>query len=102
MRGPRPPRPLNGRHFGSPLDQFHDKLSGLYGSFGSSIGTSRVYACLAPSMSQPGHQRRRSIGLVRHEDAGPGSAWPMFGQARSPACVIQAGGRVSESGGCCV
>ena len=44
--------PLNGRHFGPPLDQFHDKLSGLYGSFGSSIGTSRVYACLAPSMRQ--------------------------------------------------
>jgi hypothetical protein len=44
MRGPR--RPLNGRHFGPPLDQFHDKLSGLYGSFGSSIGTSQVYASL--------------------------------------------------------
>src|SRR3984957_13418523 len=41
-RGPRPLRPLNGRHFGPPNDQFHDKLSRLYGSFGSSIGTSRV------------------------------------------------------------
>src|SRR5579859_4507120 len=43
-------RPLNGRHFGPPNDQFHDKLSRLYGSLGSSIGTSWVNACLAPSM----------------------------------------------------
>ncbi len=46
-RGPRPLRPLNGRHFGPPNDQFHDKLSRLYGSFGSSIGTSRVSARLS-------------------------------------------------------
>src|SRR5215469_15115383 len=52
-RGPRIHRPLNGRHFGPPNRQFHDKLSGLYGSSGSSIGTSRVNACLAPSMRQP-------------------------------------------------
>src|SRR5215469_9781387 len=52
-RGPRKIRPVNGRHFGPPNDQFHDKLSRLYGSFGSSIGTSRVSACLAPSMRQP-------------------------------------------------
>ena len=44
-RGPR--RPLNGRHFGPPNDQFHDKLSRLYGSSGSSIGTSRVSALLS-------------------------------------------------------
>jgi hypothetical protein len=49
MRGPRPLRPLNGRHFGL-LDQFHDKLSRLYGSLGSSIGHLGVNACLAPSM----------------------------------------------------
>src|SRR5215468_7866212 len=41
-RGPRPLRRVNGRHFGPPKRQFHDKLSGLYGSSGSSIGTSRV------------------------------------------------------------
>ena len=35
-RGPR--RPRNGRHFGPPNDQFHDKFSRLYGSFGLSIG----------------------------------------------------------------
>src|ERR1700727_1656717 len=46
-RGPRPLRPLNGRHFGPPNDQFQDKLSRLYGSFGSSIGTSRVSALLS-------------------------------------------------------
>src|SRR5215470_2266604 len=27
-RGPRPLRPVNGRHFGPPNRQFHDKLSG--------------------------------------------------------------------------
>src|SRR6516225_3678922 len=37
-RGPRPLRRVNGRHFGPPNRQFHDKLSGLYGSSGSSIG----------------------------------------------------------------
>src|SRR5215472_2808412 len=37
-RGPRIHRPLNGRHFGPPNRQFHDKLSRPYGSFGSSIG----------------------------------------------------------------
>src|SRR5215472_10197574 len=37
-RGPRIHRPLNGRPFGPPNRQFHDKLSRLYGSFGSSIG----------------------------------------------------------------
>jgi hypothetical protein len=51
-RGPRPAWPLNGRHFGPPNRQFHDKLLRLYGSFGSSIGTSRVNACSAPSMRQ--------------------------------------------------
>src|ERR1022692_2982382 len=51
-RGPRPARPPHGLHLGPPNRQFHDKLSGLYGSFGSSIGTSRVNACLAPSMRQ--------------------------------------------------
>src|SRR5215468_10019805 len=37
-RGPRIHWPLNGRHFGPPNRQFHDKLSGLYGSSGSFIG----------------------------------------------------------------
>jgi hypothetical protein len=46
-RSPRLLRPLNGR-FGPPNDQFHDKFSRLYGSFGSSIGTSRVSALLSP------------------------------------------------------
>ena len=36
-----------GRHFGPPNRQFQDKLSRLYGSFGSSIGTSRVSALLS-------------------------------------------------------
>ena len=36
-RGPRQRRPLNGRHFGPPNDQFHDKLSGLYGSLASIV-----------------------------------------------------------------
>src|SRR5215469_3697245 len=37
-RGPRIHRPPNGCHLGPPNRQFHDKLSRLYGSFGSSIG----------------------------------------------------------------
>src|SRR5580658_9283077 len=65
-RGPRPRRPLNGRHFGPPLDQFHDKLSRLYGSFGSSIGTSRVNACLAPSMRQSDTSSARRPGRSDH------------------------------------
>src|SRR5262249_5044116 len=51
-RGPRPLRRVNGRHFGPPNRQFHDKLSGLYGSSGSSSGTSPVNACLGPSIRQ--------------------------------------------------
>jgi hypothetical protein len=91
-RGPR--RPLNGRHFGPPNDQFHDKLSRLYGSFGSSIGTSRVSALLsseyeaisrrvsshtngsqpvlrmpAPGPGPPAIRRKRS-GVVVHGDEG--------------------------------
>jgi hypothetical protein len=46
-RGPRPLRRVNGRHFGPPNRQFHDKLSRLYKSFGSSIGTSRMNALLS-------------------------------------------------------
>src|SRR6516165_12297970 len=45
-RGPRPLRRVKGRHFGPPNRQFHDKLSGLYGSSGSSIGTSRANGLL--------------------------------------------------------
>src|SRR5580698_2182962 len=59
-RGPRPGMRVNGRHFGPPNRQFHDKLLGLYGSSGSSIGTSRVNACLAPSMGQSDSRRPRS------------------------------------------
>src|ERR1017187_9455280 len=49
-RRPLPGKRVNGRHFGPPNRQFHDKLSRLYGSFGSSIGTSRVNASLHLSM----------------------------------------------------
>jgi hypothetical protein len=84
-RGPRIHRPLNGRHFGPPNRQFHDKLSRLYGSFGSSIGTSRVNAFLAPSMRQSETSRSLDSCHPRRPSARFNREWPqaiVAGEAR--------------------
>ena len=104
-RGPRQRRPLNGRHLGPPIDQFQDKFSGLYGSFGffgSSIGTSRVNACLAPSMRQapptapPPRRARRRPEWRRHPGPVPQrNSVTMGAPSRIRTCAHGSGGRCS-------
>src|SRR5262249_43436719 len=76
-RRPLPGRRVKGRHFGPPNRQFHDKLSRLYGSLGSSIGTSRVsallsseYAAMAPGSAPAPDRFAARMILNSHADAG--------------------------------